>query len=362
MIHPRKSEKVINKCRTALFGILCLVIFLSRATSFGADTSKKVKVFILAGQSNMEGKAKVELLEYQINQPETRDFFKHLKKDGRWVERDDVWINFLDRKGKLTVGFGSPNRIGPELEFGNTVGDYFEEQVLIIKTAWGGKSLGRDFRPPSSGLPSEEKLQEIVRKTNERNKKRNKPQVTLEEVRDMYGRYYRRMMKEIEITLREFKIRFPEYKGQGYEIAGFVWFQGWNDMFDPDFQANYGKHMANFIRDVRKDLNVPALPFIVGQMGQGGPESTSDRMQAIKEVQASMETIPGFKGNVKVVRTDIFWDRKAAALVENWRDHVDEWNKVGSDYGYHYLGSAITFSKIGKAFGEAMLELTKVER
>jgi len=34
---------------------------------------KKVKVFILAGQSNMEGKAKVELLEYQINQPEPRD-------------------------------------------------------------------------------------------------------------------------------------------------------------------------------------------------------------------------------------------------------------------------------------------------
>jgi alpha-galactosidase len=170
MIHPRKPEGIMKKCRTALFGILCLVIFLSHATRFGVDTSNRVKVFILAGQSNMEGKAKVELLEYQINQSETRDFFKHLKEDGRRVKRNDVWINFLDRKGKLTVGFGSPKRIGPELEFGNTVGDHFKEQVLTIETAWGGKSLGRDFRPPSSGLPSEGKLKEIVRKTNERNK------------------------------------------------------------------------------------------------------------------------------------------------------------------------------------------------
>jgi alpha-galactosidase len=170
------------------------------------------------------------------------------------------------------------------------------------------------------------------------------------------------MMKEITTTLGELKVRFPEYEGQGYEIAGFVWFQGWNDMFDSDFQANYGKHMANFIRDVRKDLNVPDLPVVIGQMGQGGPEDASKRMQPIKEAQASMETIPEFKGNVKVVRTDIFWDRKAAALVENWRDHVDEWNKVGSDYGYHYLGSAITFSKIGRAFGEAMLELMKARK
>lgn len=183
MILPSKSEGIMVKCRTVVLGFLCAVTCLSHSTSFGVGTSKKVKIFILAGQSNMEGKAKVELLEYQVDQPETRDFFKHLKKEGRWVERDDVWINFLDRKGKLTVGFGSPNRIGPE-----------------------------------------------------------------------------------------------------------------------------------------------------------------------------------FKGNVKVVKTDIFWDRKAAALVKNWRDHVDEWNKVGSDCGYYYLGSAITFSKIGRAFGEAMLELMKVHK
>ncbi len=348
--------------RFKIAALVCLGICLCSTQIFGIDTSKKVKVFILAGQSNMEGKAKMELLEYQIDQPETRDFFKHLKKDGKWVVRDDVWINFLDRRGKLTVGFGSPNCIGPELEFGNTVGDFFDEQVLIIKTAWGGKSLGRDFRPPSSGLPAEDKLNEILRQTNERNQKNKRSEITLDDLKETYGKYYREMMKEINTTLSEIKTRFPDYKGQGCEIAGFVWFQGWNDMFDQDFLDNYAGHMANFIRDVRKDLKVPNLPFVVGQMGQNGPDGASDRMQIIKDAQASVETIPEFKGNVKVVKTDVFWDTKAAELVENWQDHIDEWKKVGSDYGYHYLGSTITFSKIGRAFGQAALDLIKAPK
>src|SRR5215217_8179273 len=111
------------------------------AAAAGLERGKPVKVFILAGQSNMEGKAKLSLLEYQAAQPATRGLFAHLRKDDKWVERDDVCIKFLDRKGKLTVGYGSPGCIGPELEFGNVVGDRYEEPVLLIKTAWGGRSL-----------------------------------------------------------------------------------------------------------------------------------------------------------------------------------------------------------------------------
>ena len=45
------------------------------------------------------------------------------------------------------------DHIGPELGFGIHVGDRMEEQVLIIKTAWHGKTLSEDFLPPSSGGP-----------------------------------------------------------------------------------------------------------------------------------------------------------------------------------------------------------------
>src|SRR4051794_19826298 len=82
------------------------------------DQSRPVKVFILAGQSNMEGKAKVAVAEYQAQQPATADLYKHLWKDGKWIERKDVWIKYLGVKGNLSVGYGSPKCIGPELEFG----------------------------------------------------------------------------------------------------------------------------------------------------------------------------------------------------------------------------------------------------
>ena len=110
---------------------------------FALADKKPVKVFILAGQSNMEGKGRVDpLLNHQITAPETKDFFAHLHKDGKYIKRDDVWINYLERRGKLTVGYGSPGRIGLELEFGHVMGNHFEEPVLLIKAAWGGKSIG----------------------------------------------------------------------------------------------------------------------------------------------------------------------------------------------------------------------------
>ena len=72
-----------------------------------------------------------------------------------------------------------------------------------------------------------------------------------------------------------------------------------------------------------------------------------------------MENVPEFKGTVRAVATDVFWDADADKLIANWRQHKEEWDKVGSDFGYHYLGSVRTFCRIGRALGEAMVELLK---
>ena len=80
---------------SSLLGLLLAAVLT--ASAYG----KPLRVYILAGQSNMEGKAKMSLVEYQAEQPATRDLFKHWRKDGKWIERDDVWIKFLDRQGKL---------------------------------------------------------------------------------------------------------------------------------------------------------------------------------------------------------------------------------------------------------------------
>jgi len=370
---------------------LFLALGFALASSAAAAAQKPVKVFILAGQSNMEGKGRVDpLLNHQITAPETKGFFAHLHKDGKYIERDDVWINYLERRGKLTVGYGSPGRIGLELEFGHLMGDHFDEPVLLIKAAWGGKSIARDFRPPSSGLQSKEKIAEFVenmvkrdynnRIRNEWNQaKKDNPKITRKEIEaksdasidairkakgdkyrkeviESYGHFYRLMMSEIKTTLSELKTRFPDYDGRGYDIAGFVWFQGWNDMYN-GFQDEYAVNMKNFIRDVRKDLAKPHLPFAIGIMGQNGFAPAKGNMAIVKAAQASMNDVPEFAGNVRAIPTDVYWDKRADAAFATWRDNVAEWEKLGSDFPYHYLGSTITFTKIGRALGQAILEL-----
>jgi alpha-galactosidase len=317
-----------------------------------ADPEKPVKVFILAGQSNMEGKAKLSLLEYQAEQPATRDLFKHLRRDGKWAVREDVWIKFLDRKGKLTVGYGSPGCIGPELEFGTVVGDHYAEQVLLIKTAWGGRSLFRDFRPPSAGLPAAEVLEKMLADL-----KKRKPDATLEDVKKPFGASYRAMLEEVNGTLAALRTHFPDYAGQGWELAGFLWFQGWNDMISAEYTAEYTANLTHFIRDVRKDLKAPKLPFVIGQMGVEGANPGAG-IKRFKEAQTAVVNVAEFKGNVALVKTDVFWDTDAEAVFKKgWRENLTEWNKVGSDYPYHYLGSAKTMLRIGRALGEATLEL-----
>ena len=368
-----------------------LPIIFASMISISAAEIKPVKVFILAGQSNMEGKGKIDpLLNHQIKDNETKDFFAHFHKNGEYIMRDDVWINYLDRHGELTVGYGSPGCIGLELQFGHIIGDYYDEQVLLIKTAWGGKSIGRDFRPPSSRAPSNKVLDQLVVKMIERdynniirkewNKlKKHNPKITRKEVEtessalfdeirkvkkaeyhkqvvNSFGHFYRLMMNEIKTTLSELKTRFPKYDGQGYEIAGFIWFQGWNDMYG-DFPNEYAYNLENFIRDVRKELEVPNLPVAIGVMGQNGFKPAKGNMAIVKKAQFSMNDIADFRGNVKAIPTDIYWDKRADEAFPTWRNNLEEWVKIGSDFPYHYLGSTITFTRIGQSLAKTILEL-----
>jgi len=327
-----------------------------------AEEAKPVKVFILAGQSNMEGKAANGLLEKQATAPETKDLFKHLREDGKWIVRDDVFIKFLERKGRLTIGYGSPGRTGPELEFGLAMGSHFDEPVLLIKTAWGGHDLFRLFRSPSAGLPEEllekelEEAQKRVKANNEKNKK-NDPLPTMEDVKKPYGSSYRNMMAEVKDVLDNYETLFPELKGMQLEMAGFVWFQGWNDMLGGVSSATYASNMEHFIRDVRKDLKSPKLPFVIAAIGQNGSKPAKGGMLTVRNAQLSMNDVPDFKGNVKAFRTDVLVDKKAEELFPVWRDRFKEWIAVASDGGYHYYGSAIWFNRIGKGMGKAMLEL-----
>ncbi len=274
------------------------------------------------------------------------------------------------------------------------MGEALSEPVLIIKTAWGGKSLYYDFRPPSAG-PFERSAADIE-------KNRYAPEQS--------GHYYRLMTAHVHHVLKDIKRIVPDYDAsKGYEMAGFIWFQGWNDMVNHDVYprstkgeensyAKYGVWMADFIRDVRHEFDAPRMPFVIGVMGVGGIKEEPD---PFRQAMAAPAALPEFKGNVAAVQTAPYWDTALGAidkkrgqvnqmayfLRSKHKDHANKdgamtqeqqqaylkefrtklitpedearWNRGASNAGYHYLGCAKTFALMGKAYAEKMLELMK---
>jgi alpha-galactosidase len=352
-----------------------LVVLLLGSCAFGA-AGEPIQVFILAGQSNMEGKAKMRVMEHQAFKGENKERYKKFTAGpGKWKTRDDVWIKFLGRHGKLTVGYGSPDACGPELDFGFTVGDYLDAPVLLIKTAWGGKTLGRDFRPPSSGLPADATLQAELAGARKRN-----PKATIDEIKARYGRYYRDMVKEVRDTLENRDTLFPGLKGKSFQIADFVWFQGWNEQYNDTYIANYDKNLQNLIRDVRKEFKVPKMPFIVGEFGCDGPKGryVSQKKLDIRRAQAAFKKNKEFDGNADFVSTTVFWDYDIEKMYEDTKKIrrglssgkmtkaeaqaiKDRFARHGSDKGYHYLGSPKIYCDMGRAFAQSMIKLLEAQ-
>ena len=83
---------------------------------------------------------------------------------------------------------------------------------------------------------------------------------------------------------------------RGYELAGFVWFQGFNDLVDgwsypnqnqPGGYDEYSQLLANLIRDVRKDLSAPQMPFVIGVMGIDGMKDVKPSMAHFRQAMAA---------------------------------------------------------------------------
>ena len=320
-------------------GLLLLCGLVSVACAGAARAAeaapKKLKVFILAGQSNMQGHAETSTFDYIGKDPLTAPLLAAMRDaQGKPRVCENVWISSLGcggnqysdmlvKTGTLTAGFGaSDSKIGPEFTFGIYSEKMLKEPILIIKTSWGGRSLHTDFRPPSAGqykLPKA--TQEVwdkypqgahgVPKLEDRKK--------WQEDKDAAsGVMYRAMIEHVKKVLADPKQVCPEYDEQaGYELAGFVWLQGFNDLVDgqtypgpdqPEKYALYSDLLAHFIRDVRRDLSAPKMPFVIGVLGVEGEKNVNFR-----KAMAAPADMPEFKGNVVAVDTAPFWDHDIAA-------------------------------------------------
>jgi hypothetical protein len=323
--------------------------------------AKPLKVYILAGQSNMDGQAAVRTIDFigEDKDPARAALLKVFKPDGKnYVTRDDVWVANGGVYDKLQPGFGGRKdydklggNIGPEYAFGYYMGAALDEQVLLIKYGPGGQSLYVNFRPPSAGVPDGMKAEDV-------------------------GGQYRALVGIVHDTLKNLKQRFPAYDEKaGYEMAGFVWFQGYNDLFDDKGRKEYGSNLVHLIKDLRKEFKAPDMKTVVGVMGVNGVkvEEVNIKQKEVREGHRFVNTVPEFKGNVKAVESapllhpDII-AIKTAGWVNKDRDLKTQpitteeqamLQRSTSSQGFHYNGEGRFFILLGKAFAEAMLEMTK---
>mgnify|MGYP003332856905 CR=1 FL=1 len=380
--------------------------------------AKPLKVFVLAGQSNMQGHAKISTFEHIGMDPATQPMLADmLGTDGKPRVCERVWISSIgcakddktEQTGKLTAGFGAtPEKIGPEFTFGLYLEKFTDAPILLIKTSWGGKSLNTDFRSPSAGpyVFNETQLANF--------QKQGKDLAAMQaEKAKATGVYYRLMIEHVKAVLADLKRVVPGYDAaQGYELAGFAWFQGWNDMVDGSTYPNrdkaggydaYSVAMAHFIRDVRRDLGVPKLPFVIGVMGVGGPTADygpdEQRYKAthqnFRDAMAAPAKLPEFKGTVATVLAEKYWDRELklarqkegklrelakkqakdgklkpaeerAALEKQLAEGLTPRERQVLEKGisnaeFHYLGSAKILGGVGKGLAEAMAELNQLK-
>jgi hypothetical protein len=297
-------------------------IFVMSLVTFSADAEQTTQVYVLAGQSNMQGHGVVEMdhpqhynggkgnLVWSMQHSTSKDQMQHLRDgDGKWAEREDVtiWhkVKGNVRRGPLTIGYtgyGGRSHIGPELQFGHVVGDAHEAPVLLIKTAWGGKSLYEDFRPPSAAGDT--------------------------------GPYYMKMVSEVREAL-------ASLKDQPYELAGFIWQQGWNDMVTKAAVPEYAHNLELLAKDIRAEFESPDLLFVVGELGNSGPAKPGSGMDKFRQAQREGTA---HIDNAVFVETAAF--ARPAELSPN------------TGHGHHWFGNAESYFLVGDALGKAAIKMS----
>ncbi|MDF1698714.1 MAG: sialate O-acetylesterase [Saprospiraceae bacterium] len=289
-------------------------------------TKSKLRVFVLAGQSNMQGHGTIDDPEndpgslVDVVQNDTDGEWSAIGELDNWTTLENAYLYFERDQNtiqtKVTVGQGAnSNLIGPELMFAHEMDEFYDDPILIIKTAWGGKSLAVDFRPPSAGGTT--------------------------------GTYYNSMITIVNDVTENLADKFPDLQENEIELTGFAWFQGWNDGASDAYLNEYESNLNHLIQDVRSDLNVPDLPFVIANSGHGGYAQSNDGwVRDMQEIVSVAQQNVGcddtsYGGKVGFVDTKLFYKERE----ESPFDGI-----------HHFHNNAETFLNIGKSIGKEMIK------
>ena len=377
--------------------------------------NKPVKVFILSGQSNMVGFGRVSGTGNDTLQSVTRTELKFpnlITSANAWTVRNDVlYRGVISALGDapLKPGFGADtDSFGPELGFGHAIGYYHDEPVLIIKTSIGNRSLGWDFLPPGSArytysgatyagygdyvkqpgsttvtgdwyagkqyddsFLDEEDMgpkpwasgiayiaacyvkngdKTYVSKSAHTSAAASAPGVGASWA--TYWTLYS-VFNTVDI-LDNFATEYPQWATRGFEIAGFGWFQGWNDgqSADTEYATRYEVNLVRLIKQLRLYYQgrypgkiKPTAPFVTVTCGFDGWAAAGNRL-AVANAQLAVGNptkYPEFIGNVKSMEGRGYWRTTGPNTGQN----------------YHYYHNAETYMLVGDAMGRGMVDLIK---
>ncbi len=321
-----------------------------------AEHSKPVQVYVMLGQSNMLGFGRVDSkelkgsLEYFVRE---KAMYRHLADSaGQWLTRHDVrYVHVMDQRGvdfRNLEQFGVvrnewlvPNKsFGPELGFGQVMGYYHDEPVLLLKACIGNRSLGWDLLPPGSeSFEYDGKIYAGYKDVANFWEKGTEPKP----VPWYAGRQYDADVAHAKAVLRNLADYYPDYNGQGYEVTGFVWWQGHKDQ-DAALASRYEKNLVHLIKTLRNDFDSPRAMFVLAT-GCGNP-GTEGFGKQIAEAQLAVDgasgKYPEFKSNVKAIDTRDLWRSADQSPVNQ---------------AHHYNHNAETYYETGERLGRAMAEL-----
>jgi hypothetical protein len=265
--------------------------------------------------------------------------YSYLKNDkGQWEKRDDVYYKgVVAATGSHWLGVNG-GRIGPELGFGKVVGDGVDEPVLLLKASQGNRALGWDFLPPGSKqYEYDGKVFAGYKDSPMFWEKGTEPK----KINWYAGKQYDDCFGAAHEVLENFDRNFPHWKGRGYEIVGFAWWQGDKDRYTEGLAAQYEKNLVYLIKTLRTEFKAPKAKFVVATLGQTAKDSPDKNEKMILDAQLAVDgesgKHPEFKDNVATVYTHPL--------------------SQGGASNSHYNGNAQTYMDVGTAMGEAMIKL-----
>lgn len=286
-------------------------------------SSEPLKVFLLAGQSNMEGHGytyeaskytpTATTIESLLDPSASAQNYVQGLRDGglhtflddfdsAWMTpRDDAWcVHYLSLNGSprraepnadsaswtsqiapLSPGFGVTNDIygsfGPELGMGQRLGRETDALVFLFKSDRGGTNVFVDWRPPSA--VSSRGGTVGIHFTN-----------TVARFRGLLDQF------DAEISNNTFSAKYGG--ATGYEVAGFVWLQGWNEIHVtptlpaediPAARLEYEANLVDLVRDIRgSDPRIPDdLPAILIESSDQDDGLNASRQAAVAQLNTA---------------------------------------------------------------------------